>query len=76
MQCSDKVLRQRHLLHASLLSHHLQPHIARRHLLYCMHISLTYHLSKQQQDLRLPIRQRITLNMVAVVVKVYGESTT
>lgn len=31
------------------------------------------HLTKQQQNLRLSIRQRITLYMVAVVVKVHGK---
>ena len=75
MQRTNEILCQRNLLHTGLLSHHLQTHVARRHLLNGMHVSLTYHLTKQQQNLRLAIRQRITLNVVAVVVKVHGKST-
>ena len=48
MQCTYEVLRQRHLLHASLLRHHLQPHVTSRHLLHVTHISLPDNLTKQQ----------------------------
>ena len=50
--------------------HHIQAHIVRFHLLKVLHGCITNGATQQQQNLRLSVRQRIALNMVAVVVKV------
>ena len=50
--------------------HHIQAHIVRFHLLKVLHGCITNGATQQQKNLRLSVRQRIALDMVAVVVKV------
>ena len=68
MQLADEVLRQRHFSRRRLLGHHLQAHVARLHLVEVAQFALAAHPAEEQQQLRLPVGQRVALNVVAVVV--------
>lgn len=73
MERADKKLCQRLFFISCLLLHHSQTDIMRFHLFKILHIGIANNTTKHQQQLRLPIRQGIALNMVAVVVKLQHE---
>ncbi len=75
MQCTNKILRQWNFLHSGLFGHHSQTYVACRHRLNISHIRLADYLAEKQQYFRLTISKRITLDVIAIVVEIYGKTT-
>ena len=75
VQCTNEILGKGLLGFRSFHQHHLQTHVAGFHFFVITKISLACNLTKQQQQLRLTVCQSVTLNMVAVVVKIHREPT-
>ena len=58
------------------LSHYFQPHLAGLHLHEVLQMTLSAYGTKHQQQFGLAVCQRITFDMVAVVVVLNGEPPT
>ena len=68
VQLTDKVLSQWHTLVTYGLFHHFHTHLTGFHINEILQVTFATHLAKQQKQLCLPIGQRVTLYMVAVIV--------
>ena len=68
VQLTDEVLRQRYVFVAYGFHHHLNAHLTGFHIDKVLQVSFAARLAKQQEQLRLPVGQRVALDVVAVVV--------
>ena len=75
VQAPYKMLGERSLLDTGLRHHHLERDLARDHLLHAPYIRFTNDLPKKQKNLRLPVSERVALDVVAVVVEIDRKTT-